>query len=154
MDRLQFPDNGENLVSYRDRFGSVMTMASSGQGYVLFEMVNPDPNQPNLSLELPVADLIPLFTDAVRATGMSPGELKLRAKELGLVKPAGSGAQPPQLSRQERRNLQRRLGKSKRPAPGPGATLGTPPLGTLAAAVQPPATSPPTSAFGTLKGKP
>lgn len=103
-------------VVFKDKYGAEMHIASAGGGRVLFEIHD---GEDVGTFEIDALDIIPIFTDAVKATGLSAHQLRSEALASKLVKP------PEHESRQARRDWARKEKKMKKnAAPHTGAAFG------------------------------
>lgn len=76
--RLAKSAPGPEVFRFIDSHGDVLTVAANGRGEVLFGI--------NAHFcAVPATELIPLFTQAVRTTGLTPEQLKMVAQAEGLV---------------------------------------------------------------------
>lgn len=76
--RLAKSAPGPEVFRFIDSSGDALTVAANGRGEILFG-VNAQ------FCAVPATELIPLFTQAVRATGLTPEQLKMVAQAEGLV---------------------------------------------------------------------
>lgn len=76
--RLARSAPGPEVFRFTDQTGDALSVAANGRGEILFG-VN------NQFCAIPATELIPLFTQAVRATGLSPEQLAAVARAEGLV---------------------------------------------------------------------
>lgn len=105
-------------VVFKDKYGAEMHIAPAGQGRVLFEIHDGDDVG---TFEIDGLDIIPIFTNAVKATGLSAHQLRQEAISSKLVKP------PEQETRQSRRHWARQETKYRKKlnaAPHTGAAFG------------------------------
>ena len=76
--RLARSTPGPEVFRFTDSSGDELSVAANGRGEILFG-VN------SQFCAVPATELIPLFTQAVRATGLSPEQLAAVARAEGLV---------------------------------------------------------------------
>lgn len=76
--RLARSTPGPEVFRFTDQTGDSLSVAANGRGEILFG-VN------HQFCAVPATELIPLFTQAVRATGLSPEQLAAVAQAEGLV---------------------------------------------------------------------
>lgn len=96
--KLTIPAPSEPVI-FKDKYGAEMHIAPAGGGRVLFEIHDGDDVG---AFEIDGLDIIPIFTDAVKATGLSAHQLRSEALASKLVKP------PDHESRQARRDWARK----------------------------------------------
>lgn len=70
--------------SITDRFGDTIAVSTSYGGYVLIS-ISGKGDEPDRMVEIPAIDIIPLFTAAVKATGMTPNQLRQKALKEKIV---------------------------------------------------------------------
>lgn len=98
--KLTIPDPSEPVI-FKDKYGAELHIAPAGGGRVLFEIHDKNTGDVG-TFEVDGLDIIPIFTDAVKATGLSAHQLRTEALASKLVKP------PERESRQARRDWARK----------------------------------------------